>query len=98
MAPYAESVCGECGRSHLLGFLFCADGSAQLATGESDRNVIAYVHLIDGSHDFPGSVVHNRVAALENTEWAALFQLQRGRLPASALGDERAIEPHAQLR
>src|SRR5277367_4650775 len=80
-----------------LGGPLAANGSINFAASEAHRNIIAGRDLIRRAQDFPRSVVSDGVATLEQLEWAALLELQRGGRKPAALGDERSIHTGAQI-
>ncbi len=65
--------------------------------GEADGDVVAEGDLIGRAQNFSRGVVGDGVAALEELERAALFELKRGGFELAAARDQRAIDLDAEV-
>ncbi len=76
---------------------FTAYFGVEGALGEADGDVVAESDLIRRAQNFSRGVVGDGVAALEELERAALFELKRGGFELAAAGDQRAVDLDAEV-
>lgn len=85
------------GGSNSLATPFPADGGVEGALGEAERDVVAEGDLIGRAQNFPRGVVGDGIAALEELERAAFFELKCGGFDLAAARDQRAVDLDAQV-
>ena len=78
-------------------FILTGNLGGEFAACEAERNLIADCDLVGGPQNFSGGVVSDGVAAFEDFEGAALFELHHRGLDPTAFRNEHAIKPDLQV-
>ena len=84
-------------RWEVLGLALLPHGGVQQAVGQAHGDLLADAHLLGRAQDFPGPIVGDGVAALQQLKRAAFLQFELGRFKTPTLGSEDAIASRTQI-